>query len=79
MVPAEAEALPGDPGAGIGACLEISGRIDGKEEKDIAPVPEPVDLAQKHACEIKRDGADFAESASDLRDCEIITIISYIN
>ncbi|MDR1539793.1 MAG: hypothetical protein LBU32_17700, partial [Clostridiales bacterium] len=66
-VPAEAEALPEDPGAGIGAYLEISGRIDGKEGKDIAPVPEPVDLAQRRAGEIKRDGADFAEAAADLR------------
>ncbi|MDR1536613.1 MAG: hypothetical protein LBU32_01205, partial [Clostridiales bacterium] len=48
--------------------MEISGRIDGKEEKDIVPVPELMDLAQRHAGEIKRDGADFAEAASDLRE-----------
>jgi hypothetical protein len=46
----------------------MSGRPKGEEGEDIVPAPEPVDLAQKYAGEIKRDGADFAEALADLRE-----------
>ncbi|MDR1542493.1 MAG: hypothetical protein LBU32_31850 [Clostridiales bacterium] len=62
-VPAEAEALPGDPAAEIGDRSEASARREGREGEDAVPIPELAGMAREHAREIKGGGpAAFSRS-----------------